>query len=244
MRAVRAPPRHVLHMPGIHHTGPHPSRFQDLGYRNPVHAVDSIATVVMPQAANQSANSFRSAVSKTRTGCSSDPAARPRTSRGRRYRCLPHSARASAGSRCSSVLLAGPLFSVAVFQLSLRLTFLASVGDGSLSDHPLVLSLAGNLCFGHSRCTPGSRQRPNAHKKRHSLDRNQPCHSVSVVATVWRADLGIMLSNGLEAPAFTRHQILNRCSLRGFRVCPRRALLLKGGCGQAWPPHKSRLTAI
>ena len=63
----------VLHVVRVHEQHLEPARFEDLKGRNPVHPVDSIATVVMPTTRSQSANWWRSPlkVRKVRTGRSS-----------------------------------------------------------------------------------------------------------------------------------------------------------------------------
>src|SRR5207247_10871515 len=62
IRDVALAARHVFEMAGIDEEHVKAARFEDLKHRDPVHAVDSIATLVTPQAASQSARRISSVV--------------------------------------------------------------------------------------------------------------------------------------------------------------------------------------
>ena len=120
-----------------------------------------MATVVTPQATNQSANSFRSAVqvSQTRTGCASRSGGTA-TYISRAPISMP-AACGSSNGRFSMCVCFGvrrlpcPGFA---FAADFRFWLITWTGDPNLTLPPCALLVV--FVFGISRWTPGSRQRP------------------------------------------------------------------------------------
>ena len=79
----------------------------------------------------------------------------------------------------------------------------ALMGDPNVTLSPDTLWVVFVLAI--ARCTPGSKQRPRRAQKTTLFGSESTLpFTGSVVATVWRADLGTMLSNGLKAPMALR----------------------------------------